>query len=157
MVYIKENIPTRKRKIFQLVKRKYFQFELGNWEMAEEEQTYKTARASSRSKRLLKNKKTRKNNILKKKTGHFRNELHTKLNWDWIQYNKWGIWSNQDIQLGRCYTNNMDHLVWIFCPNNIYCEFYTDSFYHKTANRDQTTNWYTPALWSSKLFCLLEG
>ena len=34
----KENIPIRKRKIIQLAKRKYFQFQLGNWEMAEEEQ-----------------------------------------------------------------------------------------------------------------------
>ena len=33
-----ENIPIRKWKISQLVKRKYFQFELGNWEMAEEEE-----------------------------------------------------------------------------------------------------------------------
>ena len=34
----KENVPNRKRKIFQLVKRKYFKFELGNWEMAEEQE-----------------------------------------------------------------------------------------------------------------------
>ena len=32
-----ENIPLE-RKIFQLVKRKYFQFEFGNWEMAEEQE-----------------------------------------------------------------------------------------------------------------------
>ena len=34
----KENISIRKRKIFQLDKGKYFQYELGNLEMAEEQE-----------------------------------------------------------------------------------------------------------------------
>ena len=36
-----ENIPIRKRKIFQLEKGKYFQSETVNWKMAEEEQKNK--------------------------------------------------------------------------------------------------------------------
>ena len=43
-----EIIPIRKRQIFQLEKGKYFQFELGNWKLAEEQEEDKNKRIRPR-------------------------------------------------------------------------------------------------------------
>ena len=47
-----ENISIRKWKIFQLEKGKYYQYEIGNWEMTEEEEQEEEEQQEHENKRI---------------------------------------------------------------------------------------------------------